>query len=149
VLQARVQASPVVEQQFKEMTRNYQTASENYNDLLKKHNTSELAGVLESQQESEQFKVFDPPSLPNQPSFPNKIVFASSGFGGGFVVGLGILYLLAAGDKSLHTERDVELALKLPVLATVPTLQVLGNRAVLAPGILDADRHHEPTHASA
>ncbi len=149
VLQGRVQASPVVEQQFKEMTRNYQTASENYNDLLKKHNSSELAGVLESQQESEQFKVFDPPSLPNQPSFPNKIVFASSGFGGGFVVGLGILYLLAAGDKSLHTERDVELALKLPVLATVPTLQVLGNRAVLAPGILDADRHHEPTHASA
>ena len=71
------------------------------------------------------------------------------GIGGGFVVGLGILYLLAAGDKSLHTERDVELALKLPVLATVPTLQVLGNRAVLAPGILDADRHHEPTHASA
>jgi uncharacterized protein involved in exopolysaccharide biosynthesis len=149
VLQGRVQASPVVEQQFKEMTRNYQTASENYNDLLKKHNTSELAGVLESQQESEQFKVFDPPSLPNQPSFPNKIVFASSGFGGGFVVGLGILYLLAAGDKSLHTERDVELALKLPVLATMPTLQVLGNRAALAPGILDADRHHEPTHASA
>ena len=46
VLQGRVQASPVVEQQFKEMTRNYQTASENYNDLLKKHNTSELAGVL-------------------------------------------------------------------------------------------------------
>jgi polysaccharide chain length determinant protein (PEP-CTERM system associated) len=149
VLQARVQASPVVEQQFKEMTRNYQTASENYNDLLKKHNTSELAGVLESQQESEQFKVFDPPSLPNQPSFPNKIVFASGGFGGGFVVGLGILYLFAAGDKSLHTERDVELALKLPVLATVPTLQVLGNRAALAPGILDTDRHHEPTHASA
>jgi polysaccharide chain length determinant protein (PEP-CTERM system associated) len=149
VLQARVQASPVVEQQFKEMTRNYQTASENYNDLLKKHNTSELAGVLESQQESEQFKVFDPPSLPNQPSFPNKIVFASGGFGGGFVVGLAILYLLAAGDKSLHTERDVELALKLPVLATVPTLQVLGNRAALAPGILDTDRHHEPTHASA
>jgi polysaccharide chain length determinant protein (PEP-CTERM system associated) len=149
VLQARVQASPVVEQQFKEMTRNYQTASENYNDLLKKHNTSELAGVLESQQESEQFKVFDPPSLPNQPSFPNKILFASGGFGGGFVVGLGILYLLAAGDKSLHTERDIELALKLPVLATVPTLQVLGNRAALAPGILDTDRQHEPTHARA
>ena len=149
VLQGRVQASPVVEQQFKEMTRNYQTASENYNDLLKKHNTSELAGVLESQQESEQFKVFDPPSLPNQPAFPNKIIFASAGFGGGFVVGLGILYLLAAGDKSLHTERDVELALKLPVLATVPTLQVLGSRTALAPGILDTERHHEPTHASA
>jgi polysaccharide chain length determinant protein (PEP-CTERM system associated) len=149
VLQARVQASPVVEQQFKEMTRNYQTASENYNDLLKKHNTSELAGVLESRQQSENFKVFDPPSLPNQPSFPNKAIFASSGFGGGLVLGLGLLYLLAAGDKSLHTERDVELALKLPVLATVPTLQVLANHATLAAGMLDKDQRREPTHANA
>ena len=33
-LQGRVQASPVVEQQFKELTRNYQTALDFYNDLL-------------------------------------------------------------------------------------------------------------------
>src|SRR5256885_11221285 len=40
-------------------------------------------------------------------------------------LGLAILYLIAIGDKSMHTERDVELALKLPVLALVPVLEAL------------------------
>jgi polysaccharide chain length determinant protein (PEP-CTERM system associated) len=124
VLQGRVQASPVVEQQFKELTRSYQSALEFYNELLKKHDQSAMATDLEHQQESEQFRVFDPPSLPDKPSFPKKTYFAGGGLGAGLVLGLGILYLIAASDKSMHTERDVELCLKLPVLALVPTLEV-------------------------
>jgi uncharacterized protein involved in exopolysaccharide biosynthesis len=129
VLQGRVQASPVVEQEFKDLTRDYQTASENYNDLLKKHNTSELAGVLENKQESENFNIFDPPSLPNQPSFPDKFLFVSEGLGGGLALGLALLYLIAFLDKSLHTERDVEVGLKLPLLVSIPALDVVAGQA--------------------
>jgi len=128
-LQGRVQASPVVEQQFKELTRNYQTALDFYNDLLKKRQSAGVAGDLESQQQSEQFKIYDPPSLPDQPSFPKKIIFVSGGLGGGLAIGLGILFLMAVSDKSLHNERDVELALKLPVLVSVPILDVAANHA--------------------
>ena len=42
------------------------------------------------------------------------------------MLGLGIMYLIALTDKSMHTERDVELALKLPVLTVVPKLEVAG-----------------------
>ena len=35
--EARVRVTPLVEEQFKQLTRNYQTALEFYNDLLKKH----------------------------------------------------------------------------------------------------------------
>ncbi len=123
-LQGRVQASPMVEQQFKELMRNYQTAQDFYNDLLKKRQNAGVAGDLEGQEESEQFKVYDPPSLPDKPSFPKKTYFAGGGLAGGLALGLGILYLLAASDKSLYNERDVELGLKLPVLTMVPTLDV-------------------------
>lgn len=126
-LQARIQSSPVVEQQLKELTRNYQTAQEFYNELLKKRQSAGVAGDLIKQQQSEQFRVYDPPSLPDKPSFPKKTYFAGGGFGGGFVLGLGILYLIAITDKSMHTERDVELALKLPVLALLPTLDVTAS----------------------
>jgi polysaccharide chain length determinant protein (PEP-CTERM system associated) len=129
-LQGRVQSSPVVEQQFKELTRNYQTALDFYNDLLKKRQNAGVAGDLESEQQSEQFRVYDPPSLPDQPSFPKKIIFLGGGLGGGFALGLGILFVIAASDKSLHNERDVELALKLPVLVTVPTLDLTGSPAI-------------------
>ena len=127
LLQSRVQASPMIEQQLKELTRNYQTAQDFYKDLLKKRQNAGLAGDLESQQQSEQFRVYDPPSLPDRPSFPNRVRFCGGGLGGGLAVGLALLYLVAIGDKSMHTERDVELAIKLPVLALVPFLEVLSQ----------------------
>lgn len=127
-LQSRVQASPVVEQQLKELTRSYQTAQDFYNDLLKKRQNAGVAGDLESQQESEQFRVYDPPSLPDKPSFPKKAYFTGGGLGGGLALGLAILYLIAIGDKAMHTERDVEVALKLPVIALVPLLEVLSGK---------------------
>lgn len=149
LLESRIQASPVVEQQYKEMTRNYQTASENYNDLLKKHNSSELAGAVEERQESENFKVFDPPNLPDQPSFPNKLLLAGGGLGGGLALGLGILYVIAALDKSLHNERDVELGLKLPLLASIPVLDVVAGQVKRIANSVDGDLQHQHKGLSA
>ncbi len=124
VLQARVQASPVVEQQLKEMTRNHQSALDFYNELLKKFNNSAMASDLQHQQEGEQFRVLDPPSLPDKPSFPNKLTFLGGGIGAGFALGVGILALIVISDTSIYTERDVELCLKLPVLGLIPDLGV-------------------------
>jgi polysaccharide chain length determinant protein (PEP-CTERM system associated) len=124
VLQARVQASPVVEQQVKEMTRNYHSALEFYNELLKKRDNSAMATDLQHQQEGEQFRVLDPPSLPDEPSFPKKLYFMGGGLGAGLALGVGILALIAIRDRSIYTERDVELCLKLPVLGLIPNLEV-------------------------
>jgi polysaccharide chain length determinant protein (PEP-CTERM system associated) len=127
-LQGRIQASPVVEQQFKELTRNYQTASEIYNELLKKRENSAMATTLEHQQESETFKVLDPPSLPVKPSYPSIIKFVAGGAGAGLALALATLYLLAFTDKAMYSERDIELSLKLPVLAMVPSFDVSAHR---------------------
>ena len=127
-IQSRIQASPIVEQQFKELTRNYQTALELYNELLKKRENSAMATDLEHQQESETFKVLDAPSLPLTPSFPKKKIFLGGGVGAGLALALGIMYLLAMSDKSMYTERDVETCLKLPVLTMVPSFDVSATR---------------------
>src|SRR5216683_268944 len=124
VLQARVQASPVVEQQFKEMTRNHQSALDFYNELLKKRDNSAMASDLQHQQEGEQFRVLAPPSLPDKPSFPKKSYFLGAGLGAGFALGVGILALIAFNDRSIYTERDVERCLQLPVLGLIPKLKV-------------------------
>lgn len=120
VLQGRVQSSPLVEQEYKGLVRNYQTALDFYNGLLKSREQAEISKNLEQKQEGEQFRVLDPPNLPNAPSFPKKPVFLGGGAAAGLALGLGILFLIAMSDKSLHTERDVETYLKLPVLALVP-----------------------------
>src|SRR5207253_6334905 len=116
LLEGREQASAMVEQQRKELTRNYQSALDAYNDLLKKKQDSAMAIDPAHQQEGEQFRVLDPPSLPTKPSFPKMLYFAGGGLGGGVLLGLAVLYLLMAMDNTLHTEKEVEMYLKLPVL---------------------------------
>src|ERR1700723_3700957 len=122
VYQARVQSSPAVEQQYKELTRGYQTASDSFNDLQKKLTDSQQAVNLERKQEGEQFVVLDPANLPDKPTFPNRPLFALGGLAGGLGLGLGIAFLLEMKDSSFKTERDVEFALHLPVLAMVPAI---------------------------
>jgi uncharacterized protein involved in exopolysaccharide biosynthesis len=121
-----VEQTPMVEQQFKELTRDYEAAFEFYNNLLKNQANAAMATDLEHQQESETFKVLDPPSLPSAPSFPKKIVFVGDGSMAGLALGLAILGLLAMNDKSMYTERDIETCLKLPVLTMVPSFDVAG-----------------------
>ncbi|HTP70380.1 MAG TPA: Wzz/FepE/Etk N-terminal domain-containing protein [Dongiaceae bacterium] len=133
MLQGRVQASPMVEQQIKELTRNYQTASDMYNDLLKKQQNSSFVRDMENKQQSETFRVLDPPSLPISPSFPKKIMFLGGGAGAGLALGLGILYLVALTDKTMYSERDVELCLKLPVLTMIPSQDMAMSGMVVHP----------------
>jgi polysaccharide chain length determinant protein (PEP-CTERM system associated) len=120
-IQARVQASPMVEQEFTELTRDHQTALEFYNDLLKKRGQSAMSADLERHQEGEQFRVLDPANLPEKPSFPDRPQFALGGFGGGLALGAGLLLLLEMRDTTLRTQRDAELLLEAPVLTLIPT----------------------------
>jgi len=123
VYQDRIQSSPVVEEQYKELTRGYQTALDAYNDLLKNKNSAAMATDLQRQQEGEQFRVLDPANLPTSPSFPNRPLFALAGFGGGLGLGLGLAFLLEMRDTSFRNEQDVEFALRLPVLAMIPAIE--------------------------
>jgi polysaccharide chain length determinant protein (PEP-CTERM system associated) len=121
--QSRVQASPIVEEQYKELTRGYTTALDAYNDLLKKKDASVMAQQLNSEQEGESFYLLDPASFPNSPSFPKPGKFALGGLAGGLGLGLGLTFLLEMRDTSMRNERDVEFVLHLPVLAMIPSVQ--------------------------
>jgi len=126
--QGRVQSSPVVEEQYKELTRGYQTALDSYNDLLKKRDESAMATSLEQEQEGEQFRVLDAANLPDEPSFPNRLLFAAGGTGGGLALGLGIAFFLEMRDTSMLTEKDVELVLRLPLLAVIPAIRPVSGK---------------------
>lgn len=121
--QERVQASPAIEEQYKEMTRGYQTALDAYNDLLKKRDASVMAQALNSEQEGEQFYLLDPANLPDSPSFPKRPLFALGGLVGGLGLGLGLAFVLEMQDTSMRSERDVEFVLHLPVLAMIPEVE--------------------------
>ena len=92
-------------------------------ELLKNRDTSEMGAALERKQQGEQFVVLDPANLPTTPSFPNRPLFALGGLAGGLVLGIGLTLFLEMQDTSIRSERDVEFALRLPVLAMVPAIE--------------------------
>lgn len=128
IYQARVQSSPAIEQEYKELTRDYQTALEFYNDLLKKRDQSAMATDLERRQEGEQFQVLDPANLPSNPSFPKTSVFDLGGLGGGLGLGLALTFWLELQDTSVRNGKDAEILLQLPVLVSIPEIDKLTGK---------------------
>jgi polysaccharide chain length determinant protein (PEP-CTERM system associated) len=135
VLQNRIQLSPMVQQEFKGLTRDYQTALNFHNELLKKREEAQMATELERRQQGENFRVLDPPSFPERPSFPNRRVFTLEGLATGLAMGAGIVFLLQSRDKSLRKVEDVELYLGVPTLAVIPSREAARPKgiALMAP----------------
>ncbi len=126
--QERVESSPAIEQEYKALTRDYQSALEFYNALLKQRDLAQMATDLEHRQQSEQFRILDPASVPERPSFPDPLKFGLGGLGAGFALGLGLTLLLEIQDTSVRSEKDIEVLLHLPVLAVVPTVKALSSK---------------------
>jgi polysaccharide chain length determinant protein (PEP-CTERM system associated) len=117
--QERIQASPLIEAQYKSLTRDYQTAQAFYDDLLTKMNQSKMATDLEKRQQGEQFRIEDEPNLPTEPTSPKRPVFVMGGLALGLAMGLAIVALLEYKDTALRSERDVWAFTNLPTLATI------------------------------
>lgn len=125
--ESRIESSPMVEEQYKQITRDHETALQFYNTLLTKMNESSMATALEHRQQGEQFRVMDPPNLPDEPTFPNHYIFAGGGLAGGLALGLFIAAWLEYRDTSLRNEGDIWAFTKLPTLAVVSYVSELDH----------------------
>ena len=123
--EARIESSPMVEQEYKQITRDHETALQFYNILLTKMNESSMATALEHRQQGEQFRVMDAPNLPDAPTFPNRFVFAGGGLAAGLFLGLLLAALLEYRDTTLRNERDIWAFTKLPTLAIISEIKGL------------------------
>ncbi len=121
---SRVQMSPVVEAEYESLTRDHANALSFYNGLLKKHDDATMSKDLEHRQQGELFKILDSASLPDKPSSPNRPLILGGGFAGGLALGIGMILFLEFRDKSLRSDLDIALFLKIPTLALVPRLKV-------------------------
>lgn len=128
IYQDRIQSSPMVQEEFKQVTRDYQTAQKFYDDLLTKKNHSVMAVDLERRQQGEQFHVMDAPNLPEQPSFPKRWLFMAGGLAAGLFFGFIITAFIEYRDTALRTERDVYAFTKLPTLGIISLLAVDQSR---------------------
>jgi polysaccharide chain length determinant protein (PEP-CTERM system associated) len=147
IYQARVAASPGVEQEYKLLTRDHQTVLDSYNDLMKKRDASAMSQQFDQSKQNDRFHVLDPANYPNEPSFPKMPIFAGGGFGAGLMLGLGLGLLLEMHDTSMRSEHDVEVILRLPVLAMIPVITPNSGKARTLSSLSAAYKTKEPAKA--
>jgi len=131
--QGRLSLSPGVEEQYKALMRDYETAQKFYNDLLAKKNESQMQTDMERRQQGEQMSLLNPASPPDAPSFPNRLLFAGGGLAAGLTFGMGLAIWLEMRDKSIRDERDVLAALEMPMLVAVPWIDDAARRGYEKP----------------
>ena len=130
--QSRLQTTPNVEEQYKVLTRDHESALTFYNDLLKKRSESAMYSDMNHQTEIGEFRVLDAANLPESPSFPNPLYFSLGGLVAGLGLGVGIMGVREIRDKTLRTEEDVEFFLQLPTLANIPSVEGARRHAAAA-----------------
>jgi polysaccharide biosynthesis transport protein len=124
---SRLNLTPQTEQQLADVSRGYEESKTNYNSLLQKQNQSQLATSLEQRQQGEQFRILDPPSLPDRPSAPNHLLLSLGGLVLGAVLGFGLAALLEMTNVLVREEKDLEGLVPTRVLVGIPHLNVPGE----------------------
>jgi polysaccharide biosynthesis transport protein len=122
VYQARLNTSPQREQEFADITRDYNQSRANYDSLLAKKDQSEMATNLEKTQQGERFRMIDPPNLPTRPFSPNRLRIAGIGLAVGLLLGAASAGGAEYSDSRVHSERELKKLIALPIIADIPPL---------------------------
>jgi uncharacterized membrane protein len=86
---------------------------------------------MERRQKGEQFRILETAYPPTEPFSPNRIVIIAVGLLLGIALGAGIAVLLEAVDSSFHGARQLQTALRFPVLASIPGIVLESDRAAM------------------
>lgn len=120
--EARLNLTPVREQEFEEISRGYDESEANYSALLKRLNESQLATDLQEQQQGQHFQLIDPADAPLAPFSPNRLLISLGGLCGGIGLGIGLTLLKELTDVRVRQEKDLEDLVPARVLVGIPRM---------------------------
>jgi polysaccharide chain length determinant protein (PEP-CTERM system associated) len=120
--QARVESTPRREQEFQDISRDYDSTKELHQSLMKRYEEAQLAESMEQRQKGEQFRILDP-ALPSSvtvaPNRPALVVVALV-----LSLGLGVAAAMLAEklDTSFHSASELFASTAVPVLVSIPKI---------------------------
>jgi polysaccharide chain length determinant protein (PEP-CTERM system associated) len=127
--QARLNMAPVMEQQFADITRDYDQSKTDYESLLAKKNQSEMSTDLEKTQQGERFSMLDPPNLPARPYKPNRLMLCGAGLAVGLVFGGGLAFGQEKLSGKVYSEREIKKLVPFDVIAEIPQIESLEEQS--------------------
>ena len=125
----RLNQIPIREQQQGGIVRETDALRQEYAELQKKEQESQLATNLEKQQGGQQFRLIDPASFPMVPSSPKRLKLSLFAIIGGVALGLVLALLLEMRDTSFHSEKELMKEFPLPIVIALPLLPTAGEES--------------------
>jgi hypothetical protein len=136
VLEARIAATPAVAEQLDALNRLYEQLYTSYQDFGGRLQQAGVQADLERRQLGERFRILESAEIAPEPSSPNRLLLLSLGTILGLVLGGGIGLLAEMTDSSLHTTNELQSALGISVLASVPRIMLEPDRVARSQRIL-------------
>jgi polysaccharide chain length determinant protein (PEP-CTERM system associated) len=120
--QARVENVPRREQEFKELSRDYESTRELYNSLLKRYEEAQLAESMEQRQKGEQFRVLDAAVANAIPAAPNRLRLFLLTLTSAIALAVGLVLAVERHDTSFHDIDELRAFSTVPVLSSIPKI---------------------------
>ncbi len=111
---------PEIESELVRLTRDYTNTKGTYDELVKRRSSSQISRQAEQSTQDLQYQVLDPPSIPKQPTFPNRRLLSIAVFFASFAIGILIAWLLEQFYPKIYREQQIEDELELEVYGNVP-----------------------------
>jgi len=120
--QRRVENTPKREEELLSLQRDYRNIQESYNSLLNRQLEAQIAVNMEKKQKGEQFQIIDRAQVPRNPVSPDMKKLFLIAIVLGLGLGGGLIFVVDYFDSSFQRSEDVEKALGIDVLATIPKI---------------------------
>jgi polysaccharide biosynthesis transport protein len=132
----KINVSPQIEKQYRELLRDYDTARVQYQEIRSKQAEAQVAQNLESDRKGERFTLIEPPIRPIRPVSPNRVLIVILGAILALGLAAGLVILVDKFDPSVRDGADfmqlvgtVPVAL-VPLILTVEDQQRGRNRRI-------------------
>ena len=120
--QARVENTPRREQEFLEITRDYETTKEMHQSIVKRHEEAQLGESMEQRQKGEQFRILDPAVPSAVQAAPNRARLLMMALALCLGIATGAVMLAEVFDTTFHSVAELREFTSVPVLATIPSI---------------------------
>ena len=119
-------AAPQVEAEYQNLNRDYNVLQKNYEELLARRESSNLAAAADTGADKIRLRTIDPPQVPTIPVAPNRLLLISLVLLAGLGAGGALPILLRQTDQSINDLGQLR-DIGLPVLGGISLVPTLGR----------------------
>jgi uncharacterized protein involved in exopolysaccharide biosynthesis len=113
--------------EYQNMDRDYTVLRRNYEELLGRLQSANIAEAADTQADKVKLQIIDPPEIPRLPVAPNRLLLVTGVLLGGLLTGAGLTVVFGQLDRSFSTVDELR-NLGLPVLGGISVLGLIPLR---------------------